>query len=154
MTDDELLAWLEQRDNEQNDRVIEMLKAEGRPDLAEELEARITEIRNGIYGARATWSALSEVQRNVMLWMDQGGHLVSASPTNTRFSLQFTAGPMGSCVPVPGALRITGIHGATVNNLLHRELVSWAPDKKVILTERGRFVLKFGQEGKSCPLPS
>lgn len=153
MTDDELLAWLEQRVNEQIDRVIEMLKAEGRPDLAKELEGRITEISNGIDGARATWSALSEAQRNVLLWMEQGGHLVSTSPANTRFALQFPAGPMGVSFPVPSALSIPGIHGRTVNNPIHHELISWAPDKKVILTERGRFVLKFGWQ-KEPPCPS
>lgn len=118
-------------------RLREVIKH--RPDLLAEYDARTSEIDSGIYGARSTWRAISSAQKRIMLLLDAGRCLIRGA-SSTRYDASGE----------PHALaNICGI--ATVRNLASRDLVAWDggafdPERKAVLTERGKFVLKHGQK--------
>ena len=136
MDEDDILAELERQSAVQNARLRTMLYEHGRPDLVTELDAKMKDIRLCLDSARATWSALSSAQRRVMLAMGEGRWLRQPIALK-RFWALSDSGEFKT---------ITGICGAaTVRNLMARELISWEADRKIILTERGRFVLAHGR---------
>lgn len=129
---DDYLAELEHRDAANLARLRAMLVEKGRGDLLVQLDAKLHDIRTGVDGARSTWAALSKTQRNVMTHLSGGGHLIRST---ARGNFYF-------CDPTYGA----SCGAPTVRHLMSRELIGWEAGRKVQLTERGRFVLKHGQE--------
>jgi hypothetical protein len=124
---------------ERHQRMRAILLEEGRPDLLAEYEAKLRDIRLGIEGARGTWHALSQPQRRVLAYMVQNGGELQQNPK--KLNVYF--------------LRVTGnlvrVGRPTVRNLAARELLAWdggafEPEARAVLTERGRFVLKHGQQ--------
>lgn len=135
ISDEEFLAELDRQSQQQNERVRQLLMENGRPDLAADLDEKLRDIRLGIDGARATWAALSRPQKDVLTGMVGRGRYLRRDPN--RLSRFMAAGDVsGYCV--------AGIHAATVNNLMARELVIWASGEKIVATENGRFVWKHG----------
>ncbi len=113
----------------------------GRPDIADEHARNLREMDLGIYGARATWSALSAAQRRVLLLVMEGNcRVVRAAGSRTRYGM----------VGDPAAIRdCAGV--ATIRNLCRRELLAWDggafdPERAAVPTERGRFVVKIAGE--------
>lgn len=139
MTEDEVFLEIERRSREQRARTHKLLCDAGRADLAIQLEKKYREIDNGVDGARATWHSISDAQRRVLILMGTGRHLVQRPYQKTRYDAHGE----------PHALKnVCGI--ATVRNLCSRDLVHVDggvknPEARIVLTERGRFVLKHGQ---------
>lgn len=132
MNTDDTLARLDREDKRRQETLRVMLIEAGRQDLADDLDRKLRDIRLGLDSARATWNVLSFAQRTVMLHLERGGWLDMPPHSRTRF---YAFGPA-----------IGDICGApTVRNLMWRELVGWEAGRKVVLTERGMFVLKHGR---------
>lgn len=132
--DDAFLIRLDRESARQTEAVRKMLRDAGRDDLVADLDAKLRDIRLGLDSARAAWSALSSAQRRVMEIMETGRYLVRAHASRTRFEAH---GEPHAIANVCG--------DATVRNLMHRDLVGWEAGRKIVLTERGRFVLKHGR---------
>ena len=133
MSDEDFLADLDRQSERQTQRVREMLYQHGRPDLVAELDAKMKDIRLGIASAQGTWHALSAAQRRILEILAGGRWLVKASASRTFFDANGEPHALAHVCRAP-----------TVRNLMARELIAWAPDRKVTITERGRFVLRHG----------
>jgi hypothetical protein len=138
MTEDDILQMLDRKDLEQQARTRSFLLEAGRPDLAAELDAKLRDIRLGVDGAQRTWAALSPAQRSVLEALSAGRHLRKVKWSKTRYDAYGEPHAIGN---------LCGI--ATVRNLCARDLCHVDggmpdPEGKIIITERGRFVLKYG----------
>ncbi|MFP5516804.1 MAG: hypothetical protein ACLGJC_27450 [Alphaproteobacteria bacterium] len=139
-TEEDVLHRLEAESRQQTERVRSMLQEEGRPDLVEDLDRRLREIRLGITGARGTWNALTEPQRKVLLILLEG---------NRRLVRQRHSKHFYEVIGEPEAVgRVAGL--PTIRNLIARELLApdggaFDPEAAAVLTERARFVVQHGR---------
>lgn len=134
MDEDDILIHFDRIAKRQNEAVRQLLLSEGRPDLCADLDKKLKEIRLGITGAQATWGALSATQRRVLLMMAEGRFLSKAKHSTDTFDAY------GEPFGIHAVCR-----APTVRNLMARELIGWESDRKITITEHGRFVLKHGQ---------
>ena len=127
-------------------RVRETVMETVHPDkdkILAEFDRNMWDIETGVMGARATWGALSETQRRVLLAMGEGRYLTRA------FNKTFNAcGPFGG-FKFPEVETIFEIcRLPTVKNLRARKLIESDnpsdPMKRLVLSDYGRFVLKRG----------
>jgi hypothetical protein len=138
MTEDDVLQMIEARSQAQLEAVRVMLIEANRPDLLKDLDRKIRDIRLGLNGARATWSALSEAQRRSVLAMQPGRKLVREAHSDWYVGI----GRPSACGRV--------CHQRTARNLIARELVdleggAFDPERVLALSDRGRFVLAHGR---------
>lgn len=132
---EDVQAVLDEKDRIENADFVAYLRREGRPDLAEHYLARIKDIESGVYGARNCWHALSKAQRTALaVAQEQGGRLQRCGKEYRVRDRIWHHQP---------------IRVATMRNLCARDLMTWEggafdPEAVVVLTERGRFVLKHG----------
>ncbi|MBK3801308.1 hypothetical protein GAY33_19150 [Azospirillum brasilense] len=142
VTEEDVLHRLEAESRRQTEGVRAMLLEEGRPDLVEDLDRRLRESRMGITGARATWDALTELQRKVLLILLEG---------NRRLVRQKHSKHFFDAIGEPHAVaRVAGL--PTIRNLIARELLTpdggtFDPEAAAVLTERARFVVQHGRRG-------
>lgn len=109
----------------------------GRPDLADNHARKMRDIDLGTYGARATWAALSKVQRSTLVAVSKtrSGKIVRRTVKPSVYVLNGEAGLL---------CRVR-----TLRNLCDRELLAWDggafhPEQAAVVTERGRFVVEHG----------
>jgi len=134
MDSDDVLIALEKEQRRRTEAVRELLRQSGRPDLLEHFDQQLVEIRLGVTSAKATWAALSEIQRHVMETMATGRWLVRHNASGHFFDAQ------GEPHAIP---RLCGAD--TVRSIMSRDLIGWESGQKIILTEHGRFVLMHGR---------
>lgn len=111
------------------------LRDKGRHDLADELVAKLRDIDMGVDAACGTWASLSVKQRAVMI-------ALKTQPRLKRTGNRYT-----------GAGIIEWCHVRTVRSLIARGLLdceggAFDPEAELVLSDKGRFLLKHGQ-----PLP-
>ena len=139
MDTDRLLIELE-RESERRSRTLRnMLYAEGRPDLVAEFDKNMRDLRLGVTGARNAWHSITPAQRRVLSLLAEGRVLRREPWSRTRFGAY---GP-----PADAAGVVCGL--PTVRALCARELLACDgtatdPERKIVLTERGAFVVKSG----------
>lgn len=127
---------LDREQQKRRTRVDAMLREEGRPDLADDLAANLRDVDSGVSGARNVWHSISSAQRH---------------------ALQYAANAAGGQIERVGkeyldrlwTLPDRRIHAPTIRALCLHELMAWDgglpdPEAAVVVTERGRFVLKHG----------
>lgn len=124
---------IEKISRQRRNAVRDILLEKGRPDLVAEFDAKIKRIENGTDGAERTWSALSPAQKRA-LKLASYGPLRRAKHTHQFF---------GEIIAPRARL-------STVRNLIARDLLAcdggaFDPERVLVLTERGRFVLKHGE---------
>ena len=133
LSEEDILQAIEARSRQQNESVRQMLIAEGRADLLARFDATMKDINSGVYGARTTWNALTAAQQRALRYVSENkGRLCRYAPNSFLMP--------GKAPPLP-------IRLATVRNLIARELLAcdggaFDPEKVLVMTERGRFVLK------------
>ena len=121
-------------------RFDRFLRAElGRPDLADQIAAKLREIDSGIDGARMCWHSISAAQRRVLQAAASGRRLVRRHVKPSWYILD------GDGAKVAGV--------PTIRALCAYELLAWDggafdPEKIAVITERGRFVVKWGPTGE------
>lgn len=118
--------------------VREILIEEGRPDLADELDARLKDVETGVAQARSVWHSISPAQRRVLTQLASG----ATSLQRMEGTSYDVVSPLGS--------QAVGIRLATVRALAARDLLDWTggafdPEKRAVLNEYGRFVVAKGQ---------
>ena len=139
MSEEEILHRLEQDWRAQRERFRALLIENGRPDLLTDYDAQMRNIRLGIASAKGAWHSISPTQRRVLAQMGSGAGHLWQDPMNERsyyLRLADTA--------------VVRVRRATVRKLAAHELLTWdggafSPEAKVVLTERGRFVLQHGR---------
>lgn len=139
--EDDIEFLLDRTQARHRERVMEVLREEGRADLAAEYAAKMRELDTGVLRARNVWQALSPAQRRVMEIMEPGRTLRRRDRLSSRYDAY--GNPHAES-------NVCGVR--TVRNLAARELVAWeggafAPEARAVLTEHGRFVLRHGREG-------
>lgn len=122
------------RSSLEKERMVRQLIIEsGRTDVLDDYDRQLRDVKTGVYGAKMAWHSISSAQRKVLLALNDHAYLRKASGSQTRYDA--AGGPANVC----------GI--ATVRNLIRRGLVAcdgtaFDPEAIVVLTERGRFVLR------------
>ncbi len=143
MTDyDPILQEIEAQGRRRRQDVRTLIMESGHPDAAAillQFEQNMRDVDTGIGGARSTWHSISLAQRRVLEALETRWYLMRASGSRTRYDAHGEPHAEGN---------VCGI--ATVRNLIRRELLAvdggaFDPEKKIVLTERGRFVLKHGR---------
>lgn len=138
-SDDEFMQRLDEDSRRKSEAVKHLLIQHGRPDLAKDLDRRLKDIRTGLDGARSTWHSISAAQRRVLEIMEPGRVLMMPPHTKTRYNAIGLPCAIGDVCSL-----------ATVRALLAHELVAcdggvFTPERKIVLTERGHFTLKYGR---------
>lgn len=139
--DDEVFQYLEERSRAQIKRTRELLLENGRPDLVRELDANLKDVRTGVSTARGIWHALSGAQRRVLCLLHNTGHKLVRKP-HLRTFYDALGGHADAETKAAGV--------RTVRALCSRELLACEgpaldPEKVVVLTDHGRFVLARGK---------
>jgi hypothetical protein len=141
--DRDLKARLQRESFEQRQRVREIVLESNHPEkdrIVSEYDRNMWAIESGVASARSTWAALTEPQKRVMLALDEGRDLF-----RTRYSRALYDAVGKGFDAVGGICRLP-----TVKNLHARSLLDCAggvedPMRKMLLSDRGRFVLKRGR---------
>lgn len=142
--DDDFFLWLERRQRDRHERVVDLIRSEGREDLIIDLEQKMREIANGVDQARSAWHSISVAQKRALAALD-GRRCLRPSPAS-RSRYDATGGPEDAIGRVCGidTIKALCIHGLVVRD----------PDServRFILTERGRFVLEHGRPQDESP---
>lgn len=138
MNNDDVLRWSEEESERSRRRVKAILWEQGRPDLANELDAKMRDIRLGIDGARSAWHSISDAQRRVLTILETGRHLIRGTG-KARYDAT------GAPYPVPNLCRLATARALCARDLLAPDGGAFDPESKFVLTERARFVMKHGK---------
>lgn len=142
MTEDQIFLMIERDSIEKRQRTRQVILEAGRPDLAEELDRNMREIDNGVSGAKSAWHSISAAQRRALLLLADGYELRRASYSRTKYEGYCASrkrDALGYICPI-----------GTVRALCARELAyvnggAMDPEKVIVVTERGKFVVNYGQ---------
>lgn len=146
---DPVLQAIDRQQQEQSQRTIDFLVAEGRPDLAEELKAKLRDIYTGVDGARATWNALTPPQKRALV-SARAGELTThpqlrpnaGGASRTGYG---QLGRAGGRLVWTFTCFLSTARCLCARDLLHVDGGALSPEAKVIITERGKFVLAHGE---------
>ncbi|GJE77305.1 hypothetical protein [Methylorubrum suomiense] len=132
----------EERQRQTTARVIAVLEENGRSDLVAEFEKRLHDIDSGVDGARSTWHSISDAQRRILLLLSGGRRWLTRSPGSKHF---YDAQGEPHALSRIGTLR--GVRALAARGLLDWEGGALDPERKAVLSEKARFVLKHGKPG-------
>ena len=138
MTEEDAITEMERRSEAQTKRLRQLLLEEGRPDLVAELDEKLRNVRLGIEGAQNVWHSISPKQRTVMQLLGEHRLLERTGKDRSTYDIVGDGGRM---------LRVC--QRSTVRKLIAHRLFAWGgpendPERSVVMTERGRFVLAKG----------
>lgn len=139
MDTERILHEIERQERERSARFRQFMIDEGHADRLPEFDRKMRDIVTGVDGARRTWEALTEPQRRVMRELDGRLYLIRCPASRTRYEAHGEPHATGDLCGLP-----------TVRNLIARELLACDggaldPERKLVMTERGAFVLRHGQ---------
>lgn len=119
-------------------RVRNWLFSEGRPDIVAKFDKEMKDIRSGAYAARMCWHSISPAQRRALSAAGDSGALV-------RMGKQYNsvAGSAGIC-------RLKTIRALIAHELLDCDGGAFDPESRVVISDRGRFVLNVAKETAEC----
>ena len=143
---DAMIHAIEHRDRQRTEAIKRMLINKGRRDLADELDAKLKDVRTGVAGAQSTWHSISPAQRRVLTTLATGRWLIREHGSLSWYEAHGEPEAMARVCRLP-----------TARNLIARELLAceggaFDPERKLVLTERARFVLRHGPVNPSTPL--
>lgn len=141
MTEDEVFLMIERDAREKRRSTRQILLEHGRPDLAEELDRNLREVDNGVCSAKSTWHSISPAQRRALLVLAGGYELRRARYSRTKYDGYCVTGKrdaLGYICPI-GTIRALCTH-----ELAHVNGGALDPEKSIVVTERGKFVVKHG----------
>jgi hypothetical protein len=134
-SDYDLLAELDRESERRTARVREMLLNAGRPDLVTDLECRLRDVRLGLDSARNCWHSISTCQRRILTIMGTGRWLSRSGGSRTRYDA------IGEPHAIANVCGLATARALCAHELCHVDGGATDPERKIILTERGRFVL-------------
>lgn len=141
MDDEEFWRQFEIAELKKQESFRTFILEQGRPDILDEYDARMKKIHNGTDRAESLWHSISEAQRRTLKLLGEPQAKLYQYPTNEK---QF-------CLRLKTGL-VCKVRRSTVRSLADRELLDWeggafTPEAKATLSERGRFILKYGPVG-------
>lgn len=139
MTDDELIMYLDRQSQLRHKTTRDMLIEAGRPDLAEDLDRRMKDIRSGISQAVRVWHSISAAQRFVLEAMGRGRYLARSLRSVTQFDA------LGTAPAILGICRLATARRLCAHELIHVNGGATDPEAMFVITERGKFVLAKGR---------
>lgn len=137
MTEDDVLHQLERHFRDSRERVRHMILAAGRPDILAEFDRDMKNLDTGITGAKNCWNSISSAQRTVLRIMGEGRHLRRARCNPGRYDA------CGRSV-IPNVCRLATARKLCGHELIHVNGGATDPEAGFVMTERGRFVLRWG----------
>jgi len=138
VADDDILQVIEAQSLASQQRTRELLLENGRPDLVAELDRKLKDIRTGVDGAQRTWHSLSGAQRRVLEELRTGRALSRSPGTKHRYDA------IGMPHAISRVCSLATARALCARELLHVDGGATDPERKIILTERGLFVLAHG----------
>jgi len=136
MTEDDILLRLEREDRARTASIRQMLIANGRQDLADDLDRRLKDIATGVDGARNCWHSISPAQRRAIELLAGGTALARVGNS------YIVVGRKGADVV---ACRLRTARALCAHELIAPDGPVFDPEARFVLTERGRFVLDRGR---------
>ncbi len=140
--DYEIQLTIERQCRERTAAVKRLLHKSNRPDLLDEFGARLRDIALGTDSARSCWHSLSSAQRRVLEIMDEGRWLVR------KLGTQYDA--HGEPHALENVCRLPTVRKLLAHDLCELDGGAFDPERKIVLTERGRFVLAHGRTEASA----
>lgn len=137
-TDQEIIHAIDRVSQERTERVRQMLIEMGRFDILEEFDHNMRELRLGITTARNCWHSISEKQRAILKMMGNGFEIRRAYRTPIYDA--YKAGKI-----ILGVCRLPTLRALSGHELIHVAGGALDPEAQFVLTERGQFVLKYGE---------
>lgn len=137
LTEDDVMLAFEGRSRQRIEAVKALLREEGRPDLADELDAKLRDIRLGLDSARSAWHSISPAQRRALELLGEASALARAGCGYVT-----TGRPDGYAIK---AGRLATMRALCAHELIACDGTVTDPECRFVLTERGRFVLKHGR---------
>ena len=130
-----------ERESERRSRSLRnMLYAEGRPDLVADFDRNMRDLRLGLTGARNQWHSISEAQRRVLTSLAEGRHLRRSPVCPSEYDA------VGNAVAtISRGCRISTVRALCARDLLACDGTATDPECKIVITERGKFVVTHGQ---------
>lgn len=138
---DDILQQIERDSRARHEGVRQLLLSEGRPDLLAGLDNQMRRIALGLDGAGRTWQSISEKQRQVLSIMATGRKLrrsCSGKPSRPRYDAY------GEPHAISDVCDIRTVRNLCARELCHVDGGALDPEKVIVLTERGAFVVKHG----------
>jgi hypothetical protein len=137
-----LLHEMDRESRERTERVKDMVREAGRPELADELDEKMRLIENGVQNARSTWHSISDAQRALL------GHVVERTGNmrlviSDRGALTYAVEPPG--VPLPKPARLSTVRALASRGLLDWDGGAFKPEWAAVANEKAKFVLKHGR---------
>jgi hypothetical protein len=140
---DPILQQIDYRSQQSRERVRAIIREAGRPDILTEFDRNMKDLDTGITSARSVWHSISAAQRRALMMLADGYELRRMPASRTKYE--------GYC-----AVRKRDAIGyvcpiGTVRALCARELAHvnggpLDPEKSIVVTERGQFIVKHGQQ--------
>jgi hypothetical protein len=139
--DEEVLFRFEREQREADERVRRVIAECGGESALADHDERIRLIRNGQAGAWAVWHSISDAQRRALEAAGRHKQLAREPGSRTFFGARGGLGDAERRVARLGTIR-----NLIARGLLACEGGAYDPEAVVLITERGRFVLKHGPE--------
>lgn len=130
-----ILQEVERKSRESRARVRAMLK--NRPDLLADYDRQMKEVDSGIAGAKSCWHSISSAQRTVLRIMGEGRYLRRALRNPKRYDACGRGVILNVC-------RLATARKLCAHELIHVNGSATDPEAEFVMTERGRFVLRWG----------
>lgn len=137
MTEDDILHQIERHFRERRERVRQVILAQGRPDIVAEFDRDMKNLDSGITGARNCWNSISSAQRRVLQVMGQGRCLRRTIRNPNRFDACGRGVVLDVC-------RLATARKLCAHELIHVNGGATDPEAEFVMTERGKFVLRWG----------
>lgn len=145
--EDDPLARLQREREADEARFRATILAAGRADVLAEYDARMEDVRSGRRQARATWDALSPAQRRVLLFLAPGRALVRCGWSRNFYDAVCATGAWPGLSTIAKAARLDTVRNLVSRGLLDLDGTAHDPERRAVLSDRGRFVLAHGQKG-------
>lgn len=140
---DDISQEIERRSIASRERVRAMVLEAGRPDVLADFDRNMKEIDNGVMGAKNAWHSISDAQRRTLLVLSDGYELRSSRYNRNAYEGYCLAGKRDALGLV---CRIRTVRALCAHELAHVNGGALDPEKSIIITERGAFVVKHGRK--------
>lgn len=140
---DEVLQQIDYQSRQSRERVRSIVCEAGRPDVLEEFDRNMKDIDTGVTGARSAWHSISVAQRRALLLLADGYELRREPYSRTKYE--------GYCAnrkrdALGYVCSIGTVRALCARELAHVNGGAMDPEKSIVVTERGKFIVKHGQQ--------
>lgn len=144
---EDVQQWLDGRDRERAHELRRTILETGRPDAEKILavhDRNMRDISTGVMGARNCWHSISPKQAYVLAVLGTGGYLEREKPGVWLGQAHYHF--YGSPRAILRLCDQRTVRALCAHELAHVDGGAFDPERRIIITERGLFVLRHGYQ--------